>query len=138
MAASGCQFQCRLTIFVPPVDVGTATQKKQDYSLMSVRGCRHQGGDSVVILVIDLRACIQKCFHDGNIPRTPSENQGGLATISTMFNLRTVRQKFLYDGRLASALSRLDQGRVAGPVGFLKVDGNPFVQEAPDLSEIAN
>ena len=70
-------------------------------------------------------------------PEPPAQNQGSLAATSAMFHLRTVRQKFLYDGRLASALSRLDQGRVAGPVEFLKVDGNTFVQEAPDLSEIA-
>src|SRR5580692_2281556 len=104
---------------------------------MSVRGCRHQGGDSAVILVIDLRAGIQKLFHDRNVPRTPGENQGSLAAVSPMFHLRTVRQKFLYDGRLASVLSRMDQGRVAGPVGLLKVDRNTFVQEAPDLSEVA-
>ncbi len=54
-----------------------------------------------------------------------------------MFHLRPIRQKYLYDGRLAPALSRMDQGRVTGPVGLLKVDRNTFFQEAPDLGKVA-
>ncbi len=47
---------------------GTAGQKEPDYPLVSVCGCQHQGGDSVVILIIYLRATIQEFFDDGNVP----------------------------------------------------------------------